>query len=341
MLVLFYGYFRINAFGTAYASKLRLAIVSAVDWERNTNFGCDEYRFRTLVPDSFTKEIPINTSLSIECAQKRSVKQFAKELGGLAIASIAPQKTRSLFESPLSQPRGIQDKLIMAYLKRRAVARNQEGFFERLHLEFWRGQGGADFSGNCDHRFEDLFLEKQKTDFDKLRSIWGACQPQHIVEFGCNSGLLLQYMTTELAGVKSSTGIEINAEQVRQNQTSSTFDSRIEFSNADGGEWLLKNGKPNSLFVTNGGVLEYFRRERLDEMLTHISSNLGPAVFFTVEPVAVDHDLATTTKSVPFGEELSFSHNYADLFQTNGFEVVHQRAVQFESWKWLATIAKT
>ena len=70
-------------------------------------------------------------------------------------------------------------------------------------------------------------------------------------------------MTTELGGAKTSTGIEINAEQVRQNQESSEFDSRIEFLNADGGEWLLKNGKANSLFVSNGGVLEYFRRERL------------------------------------------------------------------------------
>ena len=121
----------------------------------------------------------------------------------------------------------------------------------------------------------------------------------------------------------------------------SEFDSRIKFSNADGGNWLLENGKANSLFVTNGGVLEYFRRERLNEMLTHISSNLPPSVFFAVEPVANDHDWAATTESVPFGEELSFSHNYSNLFESNGFEVLHQRAVQFDAWKMVATIAKT
>jgi trans-aconitate methyltransferase len=281
----------------------------------------------------------MNTTLSIENAQQRNWKQTAKEFIGQAVASVAQRRTNQLHQSPVSQPASLQDKLIMAHLKRRAVLANQSDFFERLHIDFWQGDGGAVFSKNCDHRFEDLFLAKQKIDFDHLRSICEKNQPKHIVEFGCNSGLLLQYMTTELQGIDSSTGIEINADQVRQNQSSSQFDSRIEFANADGGEWLLKNGVSNTLFVSNGGVLEYFRRERLNEMLTHISNNLGPAIFFAVEPVANDHDWNKTTESIPFGEELSFSHNYTDLFESNGFQVVHQRAVEFDSWKMVATIA--
>lgn len=281
----------------------------------------------------------MNTTLSIENAQQRSWKQTVKELVGQAVASVAQRRTNQLHQSPVSQPASLQDKLIMAHLKRRAVLANQSDFFERLHIDFWQGDGGAVFSKNCDHRFEDLFLAKQKIDFDHLRSICQKNQPKHIVEFGCNSGLLLQYMTTELQGIDSSTGIEINADQVRQNQSSSQFDSRIEFANADGGEWLLKNGVSNTLFVSNGGVLEYFRRERLNEMLTHISNNLGPAIFFAVEPVANDHDWNKTTESIPFGEELSFSHNYTDLFESNGFQVVHQRAVEFDSWNMMATIA--
>ncbi len=279
--------------------------------------------------------------LSIENAQKRNWKQSAKEFAGQAIATLSPQRAEQLFEAPASQPSGLQDKLIMAYLKRRAMRKKQDDFFERLHIDFWQGDGGAVFSKNCDHRFEDLFLAKQKEDFDILRDTWNSHQPQHIVEFGCNSGILLQYMTTELHGCQTATGIEINAQQVRKNQESSAFDSRIKFLNADGGEWLLENGKANSLFVSNGGVLEYFRRERLDEMLTHISSNLGPAVFFAVEPVANDHDWSKTTDCIPFGEELSFSHNYTDLFESNGFQVIHQRPVEFESWKMMATIAVT
>lgn len=280
-------------------------------------------------------------TLSIENAKKRSLKQSVKELAGQVVSILATQRTRELFGSPVSQPSGIQDKLIMAYLKRRAFRKNQADFFERLHVDFWQGDGGAVFSKNCDHRFEDLFLAKQELDFDQLRKICSQQKPKHIVEFGCSSGLLLQYMTTELSGVQSSAGIEINTEQVRQNQASSDFDSRINFYNADGCDWLFKQGRADSLFVSNGGVLEYFSRERLDGMLSHIATNLRPAIFFAVEPVAYDHDWTKTTGSIPFGEELSFSHNYTDLFESNGFRLVHQRAVEFDSWKMVTTIATT
>lgn len=283
----------------------------------------------------------MNTTLSIEIAQKRSLKQSIKELAGCAISKVLPSRTNELFDSPSSQPAGFQDKLIMDYLKRRAMQENHAEFFERLHLDFWKGDGGTVFSKNCDHRFEDLFLSKQKSDFDQLRTLWGKQRPKHIVEFGCNSGRLLQYMTTELPGVETSIGIEINAEQFHENQTSSRFDSRVSFVNEDAGKWLLDNGSANTLFVTNGGVLEYFRRERLNEMLSHISSQLAPAIFFAVEPVANDHDWDKTSESIPFGEELSFSHNYTDLFESNGFQIVNQRAVEFDLWKMVATIAKT
>ena len=228
----------------------------------------------------------------------------------------------------------------MAFLKRRAMLEDQTDFFERLHLDFWSGEGGAVFSGNCDHRFEDLFLAKQKADFDELSKVWNQHSPNHIVEFGCSSGLLLNHLAKHLEGVQTASGIEINAEQVLKNQQSNAFDPRIEFIQADGGQWLEDNGQSNTLFVSNGGVLEYFSRERLNEMLTHISSKLGPAIFFAVEPVANDHDWSKTTDSIPFGEELSFSHNYNDLFESNGFQIVHQRAVEFDSWKMMATIAE-
>lgn len=274
-----------------------------------------------------------------EQAYQQNWKQSVKTTLGKFIANTSRTRTSQLFRDPQSQPQGIKDKAIMAFLKRRAILKNQTDFFERLHLDFWSGEGGAVFSNNCDHRFEDLFLAKQQEDFDKLTKVWNQYRPNHIVEFGCSSGLVLNYVTQHLPGVQSSLGIEINAEQVLKNQQSSAFDARIEFIQADGGQWLLESGQSSTLYVSNGGVLEYFRRERLEEMLTHISSKLAPSIFFAVEPVADDHDWGKTTASVPFGEELSFSHNYTDLFETNGFQIVHQRAVEFDLWKMMATIA--
>lgn len=113
------------------------------------------------------------------------------------------------------------------------------------------------------------------------------------------------------------------------------------FECADAREWLYENGRANTLFVTNGGVMEYFRREQLNEMLQFISTELKPAMFFAVEPFAADHNWSTTTESIPFGVELSFSHNYRDLFASNGFDIVHQRPITYKSWRMVTTIAIT
>ena len=230
---------------------------------------------------------------------------------------------------------------MMSLLKKQAISRGDDQFFERLHKNFWQGEGGEIFSSNCDHRFQDLFLNQQKEDFIVLQNLWRSSDLNRIVEFGCNSGLVLNYLTQNLEGVVHSQGIEINQAQIDTNNASSRFDKRIQFYCADGSDWLIGNGLPQTLFVSNGGVLEYFSRERLDEMLTLISNKLKPALFFAVEPVAPDHDWKTNKESVPFGEELSFSHNYVDLFESNGFKIVHQRATDFESWRMMATIATT
>jgi 2-polyprenyl-3-methyl-5-hydroxy-6-metoxy-1,4-benzoquinol methylase len=281
----------------------------------------------------------MSNSLSIRQTNRKSFQQLLKTLVGRAISTASPRRTNELFAFPVSQPIGFRDKAIMAFLKRRAINKHEDTFFERLHHEFWSGQGGAVFADNCDHRFEDLFLAKQAPDFQQLQKIWSDHSHTSIVEFGCNSGLLLNYLTKKLPNVQRSTGIELNAEQVNRNQQADHFDPRINFIQAEGGQWLFEVGPKNSLFVTNGGVLEYFRRERLDAMLAHIAAALKPATFFCVEPIAEDHDWHCSKESIPFGNELSFSHNYLDLFQSNGFQIEHQRAVAFQDWKMVSTIA--
>ena len=283
----------------------------------------------------------MNKPLSIQTAHELGLKARIKSGLGKAATLAFRDRAIALSAFPVSEPTGLIDKTLMAYLKRQAMVNGDAIFFERLHQDFWKGRGGAIYSSNCDHRFHDLFLKRQREDFLVLQQHWIDSNSNQIVEFGCNSGLVLNYLTLQLSGVQSSIGIEINQQQVDDNRASSDFDPRVEFECTDGGDWLFEFGKPSTLFVSNGGVFEYFRRQRLDAMMQHISNNLKPALFFSVEPVAADHDWSKSTESIPFGEELSFSHNYTDLFESNGFEIVHQRATQFESWQMVATVART
>ncbi|QEG23345.1 class I SAM-dependent methyltransferase [Mariniblastus fucicola] len=281
----------------------------------------------------------MSETLSIATANSKSPTQTLKEIIGAVVSTACRSRADELYRSPTSSPRGIRDKAIMAWLKRRSLHEGSSEFFERLHLDFWATDGGEEFADNCDHRFEDLFLKKQSEDFDALKKVWNEVGPKQIVEFGCSSGKLTNYLATNLDGVQSATGIEINRAQVESNRKSTSFDPRVRFECADASNWLNENALPETLFVTNGGVLEYFHRERLNEMLARIVEESKPAIFFASEPVAVDHDWANSKESVPFGEELSFSHNYTDLFESNGFAILHQRSVDFGQWTMVCTIA--
>ncbi len=283
----------------------------------------------------------MNKILAIEDAENYGIKQRAKISLGKLAAKAAPGRAKQLIRSPLSAPKGLRDKSLMAFLKHQARLEQRAEFFEALHKDFWRGKGGNVFAENCDHRFEQMFIANQKPDFEQLLKICATRKPKKIVEFGCNSGLLLNYMVKQIPGIESAIGIDINQQQIERNQQADHFEPIIQFLVHDGVQWVLDSAEEDTLFVTNGGVMEYFRRERLDQMLNHIATHLPPAIFFAIEPNASDHDLDHELDSIPFGQELSFSHNYKDRFESNGFDVVHQRSTTFESWKMMATIAMT
>jgi len=279
--------------------------------------------------------------LSIQQLEKTSPKAAFKEMLSRAAVAAMPGRTRQLYRNPADNTESFTDKAIMFHLRQRAVEENRTAFLSRFHRAFWSGNNGADFSGNCDHRFEDLFLNKQKEDFKVLQQVWNPTNCRDIVEIGTNSGLLLQHLTQNLTDVEQSVGIDINPTQIERNQQSDKFDPRINFVCTDGQEWIKNNVQAGTLFVTNGGVLEYFQREALNAMVSQIASNAHPSIFYVSEPIANDHDVENNTNSIPFGEELSFSHNYRDLFESNGLKVLHQRDVVFEEWKMQVTIAIT
>ncbi len=281
------------------------------------------------------------STLSIAQVQRLTTSQYVKNWLGRMVATANPMQVRRLFRSPTVSPQGFTAKAIMFHLRRRAIAECRHGFLARFHKEFWASEHGAAFSGNCDHRFEDLFLAKQQQDYQQLESVLEQFPCSQIVELGANSGLLLQHLTTNLPGIERAIGIDINQEQISRNVAADHFDPRIQFLCTDGQKWVTENSRPSTLYVTNGGVLEYFRREKLDRMISHIAEHSGPSVFYCSEPVADDHDFNRQTDSIPFGDEFSFSHSYRDVFESNGFRILHQRAVHYESWRMQATIAVT
>jgi hypothetical protein len=260
---------------------------------------------------------------------------------GSLIAKVDSRRAVANYRRPASGI-NVVDRLLVTYLTNRCAAERRTGFLERLHASFWRGQEGAVFSRNCDHRFQDLFLARQQPDFQALK-FHLAAHPNidRIVEIGTCSGLFLEFLVSSFPQIRQAVGLDINEEQIAANLKKETSPV-IRYVAGDALRWINENPAPNTLYVSNGGVLEYFSRPTLDKLL-HGVARSGPATFYTSEPVARDQD-DRITESIPFGNELSFSHNYRNLFESNGYTVHHQRPTDFVAacgtgYRMLATIA--
>lgn len=165
--------------------------------------------------------------LTIESVRQLDIKSRSTILLGKIAAFAFQRRFSQLSTHPMGYPTGLVDKALMKYLKQRAIQVGDVQFLDRLHKDYWQGTGGQVFSAKCDHRFEDLFLGKQGKDFHTLQNLWDRSSMDQIVEFGCNSGLLLNYFTQQLASVQTAMGIELNQHQVDENLASNAFDPHI------------------------------------------------------------------------------------------------------------------
>lgn len=258
---------------------------------------------------------------------------------GQIYSGIDSKRTIANFKRP-SHHSGLIDRLVLSYLRDRCAAENRARFFERLHTSFWSGSGGVDFAENCSHRFEDLFLAHQIPDFRKLENFLDVYSSIHrVVEIGTSSGRFLEYLVANLTQIETAIGLDLNEAQIAENLRKPKS-PKIEYFATDATKWISDNVAPSTLYVSNGGVLEYFSRSSLDQLL----QALGPDVaFYSSEPVAIDHE-ANNVKSMPFGDELSFSHNYRHVFESNGFTVHYQRPTDYVAacqtqYRMLVTIA--
>ena len=273
--------------------------------------------------------------------QDPAFKQKLKRSLGKVSSLLFRKRALANFKNPASDEK-LLDRLILSYFRHRSTSENRADFLERMHSAFWKGDGGAAFATNCDHRFNDLFLDKQLPDFNRLKKLLSV-QPSinRVVEVGTSSGLFMEYLLENLEHINSAVGIDINETQIRKNQFLNKL-SNVEYVAADARDWINRNRSGDTVYVSNGGVLEYFTRSSLDQLLQKIGES-GRSFFYASEPIAVDHS-SEQLESIPFGEELSFSHNYRDAFESNGFKVEYQRSTEYVAacgthFKMLATIA--
>lgn len=203
------------------------------------------------------------------------------------------------------------NRLIRFAIARRMTTREPEQRLESIHREFWRSHSKDGWFSATDDRIEHRPAHVDAI-LAQLPELVSALGIRHVCEFGTGNGKFLQLLRERLGPELSYTGIDICVEQVEANRNVYTG---LEFVAADACEWLDQNIRDNTLYLTFGGVLEYFCHTSVRQMLASIatcSRNSLLALF--IEPIAAEHALESDPRSLSFGGEFSFSHNSTLFF---------------------------
>lgn len=248
-------------------------------------------------------------------------KKRRKLLFGSVMVKLFSGRGRKLESNSIKKSWGAFDRMLRNGLLAQAFWAGDHAKQRALFAHYWE-QEADDVAHVWQDRFEREFLGHNVTIIDALEETLTENSFDRLYEIGCGHGQVLEYLVNRLEDIDAFIGIDISEEQIRKNKDKFKH-PKMEFHAADAVGWVVDNAKPQSIFLTNGGVFEYFLQSELEAIFKHIAENLTPAIVGIVETLGSDHDLETEFKTMIYGRELAFSHNYPHLLKKAGFEVVH------------------
>jgi SAM-dependent methyltransferase len=265
--------------------------------------------------------------LDKENAVKRSLADFpkakiAKLLSGNFLLPFFEERAAHVEAAPFGKPWNSLDRLLRSGLYSEAFRRKDHKRLRAFLSNYW-GNEAKNFHEFTQDRFERMFLNHDVAVIEALEEQMKSSSYEQLYEIGCGGGQVIEYLCIRLTSLRQFTGIDLGEDQIVQNRKHYDH-AKLAFETADATEWLPKHALANSIFLTNGGVLEYFLQDDLEVLFSHIGSHRKPAAVVVIETIGSDHDLETEQDSLIYGREMSFSHNYPHLLRQAGFEIVHQ-----------------
>lgn len=269
-------------------------------------------------PESFMKayrriaDLPLN----------RRAKAFA----GRFLGYLNPALSEAVHREPFDPNWGPAGKLVRNAHLARAVKNRDHRTLRHFFTHYWSSATAVEFFEGFADRFETLFLRHHAG----IASEIAAALPlpggrARLVEVGSGDGRVLEWLSREISEVSEFHGVDLNAREIEKCQTRHVGSERLFFHWGDVLKWLKDKPAPGTVLVTNGGVFEYLLEEELRELFGELSRLCSPCLVAITETVAVDHDLASETASLPYGYEFAFSHNYPALLRESGFEIRWER----------------
>ena len=251
---------------------------------------------------------------------------ITKKTGNLLVL-IRPKKASQLSEDGmtivLNNTMSISERLMRNAILNKLEKNKNYIDLVKLHQNYWVNKGSELFIKTKD-AFEDVFLSSWTFIFDELqiKLLNSPVQFYTIVEIGTGNGKVLKYLSKKFPKVKKYVGLDLSPIQTEINKEIYKSYSKLEFVAEDAVDWVKKHGRSQTIFVTSGGVLEYFTEEQLLAFLREVN-NLGKTIFIAIEPNDADHDFVLNPNFQVYGYERSFSHNYPRIFKLAGFKLWH------------------
>jgi SAM-dependent methyltransferase len=262
------------------------------------------------------------------------LRRNVKRALGRALLLVRPDIERRILSG--GEVRSSTERLAVAGLIARHSAAGTLDKLAHLHSGYWAGADAVAYHGTNEDRFHSRFLKLHYEIVDALEEVVSGGRIHTLCEIGCGSGQVIDHLAKRLPTLKRLVGIDLSASQIAINEKRYR-DSRLGFVAADGAQWLQQHSAPGFCFLTYGGVLEYFPQELVQRMFATLARR-GPACFALVEPTDPAHDLDREMNSRIWGEEFTFSHNYAGLLADAGFHIRWRREL-VTGYRWQMVVA--
>ena len=261
-------------------------------------------------------------------------KEQIKQVIGTVLLPLMPKRAARLAEEEFSMStsgRNIIDACLRVGLAQKLLAEKEEKQLADYHRNFWTKENSLPYHRGVRQQVVDAFNEHFIFLLDEINKLTAANPAlDTLIEIGAGGGSLLNHLAQNLDGIEHFVGIDLSPEIIEENKELFN-DERLRWVADNGKRWVEEHGQANTIYMTFRGVLEYFTNNELREMFGRIATEKSPAVYIGVEPIALDHALATQFDSRPYGTEYTFSHNYPHLLKESGFKVILQTQKAFDN----------
>jgi SAM-dependent methyltransferase len=266
------------------------------------------------------------------------LKRWIAVKAGWLLTSLLPSNSSALLKGQRPLSNSLSDRLTMAYLVDKSLKHGRMSELNHFHEQFWKTPEIVALHAEIEKSFEYWLIGPNAKLIEEIERAIRTHPVSTVCEIGCGNGRALQYLAELLYGPQRFIGIDLSDAQTGINRTRYAG-SQLEFVCAEATAWITQNAKPDWFYFSYGGVLEYLAQPQLESLLAWIKNHAAPATFAIAETVGIGHDFEKNPDSEPYGYELSFSHNYRQLFQRAGYTVHYYSEHRSEGIRYVLIIS--